>query len=557
MTSLAIIPARGGSKRIPRKNIKSFCGKPILSYSIAAARESGCFDEIMVSTDDPEIAEIARLNGATVPFLRSEATSNDHAGILEVLQEVVERYRTESGKSFDSICCILPTAPLILHADIARARSILDSGHFDSVFPVVRFSYPILRSLKMDGDRVSMIWPENYSKRSQDLSPAFHDVGQFYWMRPEPCFSKGRVFTDNSSGIEIPELRVQDIDTDEDWRICELKHRFLNRKRVLILTEAGPDIGMGHATRCRSLARKFEDKDCTVTLWVHSDQGLDLPGGIPSRSWWEGDEALLEEVGSVDLVVLDSFRISKMLLDRIQKVARGFVSIDDYPRREYATGLVVDWTVGAKASWFPRATPDSLLLGPGFCSLRPAYWNPAPRTAFHLRRVLVSFGGTDVRSLTLPCLDALCNRFPDLEFHAVVRTDTLASATGTAPANLRVHSDLDDNEMAALMRHCQLAVCGGGQTLYELASCGCPAVAIGLVDNQMDDIRGFQAEGSLRFAGEWDAPDLWEIVALEVDAFRDPQMLETFSRKGSQLVDGRGAERLVEAILGRLSGRFR
>jgi pseudaminic acid cytidylyltransferase len=554
MKSLAIIPARGGSKRIPRKNIKEFCGKPILAYSIEAARKAGCFREIMVSTDDEEIAGIASRFGAKVPFLRSAETSNDHAGILEVLEEVIRRYQSELGEGFDAICCILPTAPLIRSSDLLEAESLFLEKNFDSVFPVVRFSYPIQRSLQVVDGKVSMIWPENYPKRSQDLPSSFHDVGQFYWLRPESCFSKRRVFTDNSGSIEIGELQVQDIDTDEDWKICELKYRFLNRRKALILTEAGPDIGFGHATRCRSLTRKLEDKNCQVDLWIHSDRGIPLPGGVPSRNWWDGSESLLEVVRKADLVVLDSFLIPKELLARIEESAKFLVSIDDYPRRSYAGGVVVDWTVGARRSWFPESSASSFLLGPDYCALRPAFWDAPKRSDFRLRRILVTFGGTDIRDLTTPCLRKLCVDFPDLEFHAVARPDSAAALAELGCSNLRIHSNLDDKQMANLMRHCQLAVCGGGQTLYELASCGCPAVVVGLIDNQMDDIRGFESQGSIRYAGEWNSPGLWSTVAELVENYRNPELLEEHSSKAASLVDGQGADRLADALLSLSSG---
>ena len=227
MNLLAIIPARGGSKRIPGKNIRPFLGKPILAYSIETALKSGLFAEVMVSTDDREIVRIAQERGASVPFLRSAETANDVAGIAEVLLEVIEAYAA-MGRCFDTVCCLFPTAPLITEPDLRAGFEKLNAGGFDSVFPVTRFSYPIGRSLRMEGDRVLMNWPENYPKRSQDLPVAFHDCGQFYWLRVESFLKARRVFTENSGAIELPNTRVQDIDTEDDWRICELKYRLLH-----------------------------------------------------------------------------------------------------------------------------------------------------------------------------------------------------------------------------------------------------------------------------------------------------------------------------------------
>jgi pseudaminic acid cytidylyltransferase len=226
MSSLAIIPARGGSKRIPRKNIRKFNGKPIIVYSIEAAIGSNCFDEIMVSTDDNEIAEVARKYGASVPFMRSEKAANDYAGLGDVVIEVLERYG-ECQINYISVCCILPTAPLIKSDDIVNAKTVFNNGGFDTVFPIVRFSYPILRALKVDSGKVSMLWPEYDSYRSQDLPPAFHDCGLFYWVRSERFLESKALFSENSGFIELPESRVQDIDTEEDWLMAEMKYRII------------------------------------------------------------------------------------------------------------------------------------------------------------------------------------------------------------------------------------------------------------------------------------------------------------------------------------------
>jgi len=229
MNSLAIIPARGGSKRIPRKNIKPFLGYPIIEYSIKAAIESGLFSEVMVSTDDPEIVEIALAAGATVPFLRSEKTANDFAHIGEVLTEVLETYN-EFGKFFDSFCCILATAPFLSSSRIIEGYNLLQQNDYDSVFPVLKFSYPIQRALKIEDKKVSMIQPEHLLSRSQDLMPAYHDSGQFYWCRTNRFLSKKVVFTGNSGAIILSDIEVQDIDTPEDWELAEIKYQIIKSK---------------------------------------------------------------------------------------------------------------------------------------------------------------------------------------------------------------------------------------------------------------------------------------------------------------------------------------
>jgi len=228
MKNIAIIPARGGSKRIPRKNVKPFLGKPIIAYSIEAAIGSGLFDEVMVSTDDKEIAEIALSCGAVVPFIRSEANANDYATLADVLIEVVEKYE-EKGIRIGNICCILPTAPLIDVKDIVSAYKLFTDGSFDSICPVVPFSYPILRSLDIDDQgHLKMNWPEYISTRSQDLRPAYHDSGTFYWIKKEVLLSGKKLFAENGSAIVLNELQVQDIDTETDWALAELKYKLLH-----------------------------------------------------------------------------------------------------------------------------------------------------------------------------------------------------------------------------------------------------------------------------------------------------------------------------------------
>lgn len=230
MTRLAVIPARGGSKRIPRKNIKDFCGKPILAFSIDAALKTDLFDEIMVSTDDEEIAEIAKKYGAVVPFLRNSKTSNDFAILKDVLMEVLAKYEGQK-KNFDQICCILPTAPLIEVKDIIAAHQMLEQHKCISVIPVVKYSYTIFRSLKIDAGRLKMNWPENFPKRSQDLPDAYHDAGLFYWYSERYFKETVPGFGEDALPYILDEIKVQDIDSESDWQIAELKYKLLSVTR--------------------------------------------------------------------------------------------------------------------------------------------------------------------------------------------------------------------------------------------------------------------------------------------------------------------------------------
>ena len=222
--TIAIITARGRSKRIPRKNIKDFYGQPIIKYSIDAAINAGCFDEVMVSTDDQEIAEISKKFGAKVPFFRSEKTSNDFASTSDVIEEVLIEYQ-KLGKNFDYACCIYPTAPFINPQKLQKGFQLLKETGADSIIPIVKFSYPIQRALKIENNKLEMICPENLNKRSQDLISAYHDVGQFYWINVQKFLKTKTILSRYTLPLEIPESEVQDIDNEEDWKLAEIKYK--------------------------------------------------------------------------------------------------------------------------------------------------------------------------------------------------------------------------------------------------------------------------------------------------------------------------------------------
>lgn len=219
---LAIITARGGSKRIPRKNIKEFLGKPIIAYSIEAAIESGIFDEVMVSTDDEEIKEVALKFGASVPFMRSEETSNDMAMTHEVVIEVIDQYE-KLGRKFDYVCCIYPTAPFITAEKLRMGLEKLDNDDVDAVVPIVPFSFPPQRAFVIRDNKVAFNMPENRLVRSQDLEKWYHDCGQFYFLKTKQFMIEKKLIMDRTAPIIMDELEVQDIDNFDDWKIAELK----------------------------------------------------------------------------------------------------------------------------------------------------------------------------------------------------------------------------------------------------------------------------------------------------------------------------------------------
>jgi len=218
---VAIIPARGGSKRIPGKNIRNFAGKPIISYSIEAAEETGIFDRIIVSTDSEEIAQVAREYGAETPFIRPAEIADDYTGTDEVVLHALSWLKS-SGCDFDYVCCIYPTAPLIRAEFIEKGFRLLKETGAATAFSVTTFSYPVFRSLRTnDAGRMEMIWPENYKKRSQDLPEAYHDAGQFYWA-DVPEYTEGKGFLSKDSvPVILPRYFVQDIDNEEDFKLAE------------------------------------------------------------------------------------------------------------------------------------------------------------------------------------------------------------------------------------------------------------------------------------------------------------------------------------------------
>lgn len=230
MKKLAIIPARAGSKRIPNKNIKSFLGKPIIAYSIETALKSGLFDEVMVSTEAPEIAEIARSYGAKVPFFRSREKADDYTGMAAIMLEVLEEYE-QQGFHFDYFCCLFATAPFLQADTLHEAYQTLLKGDCDCVFSALRFSYPIQRALSHDEQGLlKMIWPENRTKRSQDLPEVFHDAGQFYFTKTDAFKKGGYFFAGRNKGIILHPNHAHDIDNMEDWEVAELKYRLLYQR---------------------------------------------------------------------------------------------------------------------------------------------------------------------------------------------------------------------------------------------------------------------------------------------------------------------------------------
>lgn len=227
---LAVIPARGGSKRIPRKNIKLFGGKPMIAWSIDVALQSGCFDRVLVSTDDPEIAQVAQAHGAEVPFVRPPELSDDHTGTIPVIAHATQ-WLTDHGTLASQVCCIYATAPFVQAQDLQRGLAMLQSSGADYAFSVTSYAFPIQRAVRITPDqRVEMFQPDQFNIRSQDLEEAWHDAGQFYWGQAAAWLAQKPLFTQQATGVRLPRHRVQDIDTPEDWNRAEWMFKALQQQ---------------------------------------------------------------------------------------------------------------------------------------------------------------------------------------------------------------------------------------------------------------------------------------------------------------------------------------
>ena len=227
--NIAIIPARGGSKRLPKKNIKNFLGKPIIAYSIETAIKTNLFDRVIVSTDNPAIAKVAIKYGAEAPFVRPEELSDDFTGTHEVIRHAV-KWLENSGEKIDYVCCIYPTAPLIQKKDLLKGFNLIKNGKWELIMAATNFSYPIFRSFKKSPNGgLEMIFPEHYNSRSQDLPKVYHDAGLFYWANPNIWKKNPKGYNEKNSIVEIPNYRVQDIDTFDDWKKAETIYKILKK----------------------------------------------------------------------------------------------------------------------------------------------------------------------------------------------------------------------------------------------------------------------------------------------------------------------------------------
>ncbi len=331
------------------------------------------------------------------------------------------------------------------------------------------------------------------------------------------------------------------------------------RDFVLILTECGVDIGFGHLTRCLSMADAFRNAGMDAEVWVEADQSLErvlpehvFPDDVRRVHWYGLPDNLQAKAAGAYGVLMDSFKIGADQIERISDLNRRTAVIDDAPRRQYFSGVVIDWTIGAEHFAFPARNAGALyLLGSTYCALRPEFMRiPAREFGDAPRSLLVTFGGSDIRSLTAPVVAMLQREFPALEKLVVAGPGISKLALdSTDDHNTTFHTAVSGDLMQTLMARADIAVCGGGQTLYELASQGLPPVFTGIVDDQKDDIRGFTRAGYGIDVGSWQRPDLLEALAAGIRELWPAAPRERHSAAGRRCVDGYGAERLATAVL--------
>lgn len=549
---LAIIPARGGSKRIPRKNIKLFCGKPMIAWSIEAAQQSGCFDRIVVSTDDEEIAKLALLYGATVPFMRPAELSDDHTGTIPVIRHAIEWFNAQ-GHSVEYACCLYATAPFIAPEDVRRGFRDLTDADCDYAFAVTTYAFPIQRAIGLNAEgRVEMFNPEHFNTRSQDLDEAYHDAGQFYWGTADAWLQGRKIFSSGSVPVALPRHRVQDIDTSEDWLRAEwlfksMRAEALKPKRVAFRVDASIDIGTGHAMRCLTLADaiKVQGGECQffcrdhpgnliehirrkgfqVHVLPHSESTSDVSGDVNlpaarpllAHAAWLGSTqaedanqcAALFGGHTFDWLIVDHYALDARWETALKAHYRKLMVIDDLADRSHQCDLLLDQTFGCNANDYAPLVPRSctLLCGSQYSLLRPEFaalrvYSLERRKNLQFEHLLVTMGGVDKDNATGQVLQALKSSELPANCRITVVMGTKAPWL-TEVRQLATHMpwpttvEVGISDMAQLMADSDLAIGASGATSWERCCLGLPTVMAVLAENQRKIAHNLELAGAV------------------------------------------------------------
>lgn len=532
MNSLCIIPARGGSKRIPRKNIKSFLGQPIIEYSIKAALNSGLFAEVMVSTDDDEIAGIALQAGAKIPFRRSDKNADDYATTVDVVLEVLDNYCADN-QHFTSACCIYPTAPFITSKRLQSGFSLLQKGNYDSVFPVLPFSFPIQRAVKINSSkRIELFQPEHQNSRSQDLEKAYHDAGQFYWFKTAVIQTQKKLWTDNSGVLVVSEMEAQDIDTVIDWQLAELKFQLKqskdqqsndllnnNKPRVYFRADGNAKMGLGHVFRSLALAEMLaQDFHCTFIIRQPlpilrqqileiCDELLELP---TSDTLSEAKYLTTHHLESDDIIVLDGYHFTTDYQQVIKNTGTKVVCIDDIKSYHFVADAVINHAGGLTPMDYSTADDTVLFLGLEYALLRQPFRVAAAhrQSVGNTEHLFICLGGADPKNDTLAVLQH-CEKIDAIvQIHLVLggaylHENALKDYLSSSNLRITIHRNLDAEQMVALMQQCGTAITPPSTIAYEYLSVGGTLFLKVIADNQLNINRYFLETG-LAFSFEKD-----------------------------------------------------
>ena len=323
--------------------------------------------------------------------------------------------------------------------------------------------------------------------------------------------------------------------------------------KLLILTESSPKIGLGHFTRCQSIAEAFllHGWAANILLQTQNIKYNTEKNIIQLADWWHDLVSWQSQLEAADIVLLDSFCISEANLKTLFSIARKLVVIDDYPRREYTSGTVIDWTIGCEEYAYPHKYPNVVyLLGSQFCALRPPFWARKPRVFDSAKNIMVTFGGSDVQNLTDRVVDMMRNNFPEFYLHVVIGNKSFTRNTPhISDGRVIIYRSLDALGMKHVMDTCDIAISGGGQTLYELACCGLVPVVVELANNQHDDIVGFEKTGFAVMGGQWNDSNLFECISGKISELLNPRIREDRATRGYFAVDGQGAMRLANELI--------
>ncbi|QXT39381.1 pseudaminic acid cytidylyltransferase [Gymnodinialimonas ceratoperidinii] len=568
--NLCVIPARGGSKRIPRKNVRPFCGKPMIGWSIEAAQASGLFQHVIVSTDDPEIAEVARAAGAEVPFTRPANLSDDSTATVPVIIHALAEAEALWGPQ-SHVCCLYATAPFVRPEDMRAARGLLDTTGADYAFPVTTFPFPVQRGVRLRPDgRLEMLQPEHALTRSQDLEEAYHDTGQFYWGRREAWRAGKPLMGPDAVPLIIPRHRAQDIDTPEDWDRAEQMFTLLRQpcRKLVIRADAGLDVGAGHVMRCLALAEELDGEAnfvCRreaghlgelIAARGHRVQYLD-----PTIPVADDAQATARHAADAELVIVDHYGLDAKWE---REMPCPVVAIDDCANRPHECDILLDQNLGRRAEDYDSLLPDQCqrLIGPDYALLRPEFArHRAESLARRARmeggvaRLQISLGGGDMGCALRAVLRVLA-KLPRVERlrvevilgAAATGSTDIAAAAGELPCPVEVVTAVDD--MAARMAQADLAIGAGGSSSWERCTLGLPTICLPLAANQAGAAAALAEAGAARTVAPGDDAALGHALG---ELLGDAGKLRAMSAAAAAICNGAGRERVAAAITDTLS----